>query len=114
MAAAQAHPGRFLQAVRIQARPGGAGVQAGDGERHPPVVWRTVNDERLSKRFLQAAAESGLMGSSAGDARHGHGLAYPRLRCGPLTAILLAYNRFGDSLFEASCRLGGETAGRCL
>ncbi|ESZ21551.1 SOS response-associated peptidase family protein [Mesorhizobium sp. L48C026A00] len=33
---------------------------------------------------------------------------------GPLTALLLAYNWFGDSLFEASCRLGGKTAGRCL
>ncbi|WP_287320112.1 hypothetical protein [Mesorhizobium sp.] len=44
----------------------------------PPVVSRTVTDEPLSKRFQQAAAESALMGSSAGDARHGHGLAYPR------------------------------------
>ncbi|SJM30914.1 hypothetical protein BQ8482_180142 [Mesorhizobium delmotii] len=26
------------------------------------MVSRTVNDERLSKRFLQAAAESALMG----------------------------------------------------
>ena len=33
---------------------------------------------------------------------------------GPLTALLLAYNLFGDSFFEASCRLGGKTAGRCL
>lgn len=33
---------------------------------------------------------------------------------GPLTALLLADNLFGDSFFEASCRLGGKTAGRCL
>lgn len=33
------------------------------------VLSRAVNDERLSKRFLQAAAESVLAGSSAGDAR---------------------------------------------
>lgn len=78
------------------------------------MVSRTVTDERLSKRFQQAAAERALMGSSAGDARHGHGLAYPRLRCGPLTALLLACNWFGNSLFEASCRLGGKTAGHCL
>lgn len=76
------------------------------------MVSRTVTDERLSKRFLQAAAESGLM--YAGDARHGHGLAYPRLRCGPLTALLLGYNWSGDSFFEATCRLGGKTAGCCL
>ena len=30
-----------------------------------------------------------------------------RLRC-------LAYNLFGDSLVEASCRLGGKSTGRCL
>ena len=35
------------------------------------LLSRAVNDERLSKRFLQAAAESVLMGSSAGDARQG-------------------------------------------
>jgi TetR/AcrR family transcriptional repressor of nem operon len=35
------------------------------------VLSRAVNDERLSKRFLQAAAESVLMGSSAGDAQQG-------------------------------------------
>jgi TetR/AcrR family transcriptional repressor of nem operon len=35
------------------------------------LLSRAVNDERLSKRFLQAAAESVLMGSSAGDAQHG-------------------------------------------
>jgi len=31
------------------------------------VLSRAVNDERLSKQFLHAAAESVLMGSSAGD-----------------------------------------------
>ncbi|GLS22977.1 TetR family transcriptional regulator [Labrys miyagiensis] len=35
------------------------------------VLSRAVNDEQLSKRFLQAAAESILTGSSAGDAQHG-------------------------------------------
>lgn len=35
------------------------------------VLSRAVNDERLSARFLQAAAESVLMGSSAGEARQG-------------------------------------------
>ena len=35
------------------------------------VLARAVNDERLSKQFLQAAAESVLMGSSAGDAQQG-------------------------------------------
>src|SRR5215204_6954896 len=35
------------------------------------VLSRAVNDERLSKRFLQAAAESALTGSSAGDAQQG-------------------------------------------
>jgi len=35
------------------------------------VLSRAVNDERLSKRFLQAAAESVLMGSSAGDSQQG-------------------------------------------
>jgi TetR/AcrR family transcriptional regulator, transcriptional repressor for nem operon len=35
------------------------------------VLSRAVNDERLSKRFLQGAAESVLMGSSAGDAQQG-------------------------------------------
>jgi TetR/AcrR family transcriptional repressor of nem operon len=33
------------------------------------LLSRAVNDKRLSKRFLQAAAESVLMGSSAGDAQ---------------------------------------------
>ena len=33
---------------------------------------------------------------------------------GPLTALLLTYNLFGDSFFEASCRLGGKPTGRCL
>ncbi|WP_192364181.1 TetR family transcriptional regulator [Mesorhizobium mediterraneum] len=35
------------------------------------LLSRAVNDERLSKLFLQAAAESVLMGSSAGEAKHG-------------------------------------------
>ena len=35
------------------------------------LLSRAVNDERLSKRFLQAAAESVLMASSAGDAQRG-------------------------------------------
>ena len=35
------------------------------------LLSRVVNDERLSKRFLQAAAESVLMESSAGDAQQG-------------------------------------------
>ena len=35
------------------------------------LLSRAVNDERLSKRFLQAAAESVLMMSSAGDAQQG-------------------------------------------
>lgn len=35
------------------------------------VLARAVNDERLSKQFLQAAAESVLMGSSASDAQEG-------------------------------------------
>ncbi len=32
----------------------------------------------------------------------------------PLTALLLAYNLFGDGFLEASCRLGGKTAGHFL
>jgi hypothetical protein len=32
----------------------------------------------------------------------------------PQTALLLAYNLFGGSFFEASCRLGGKPTGRCL
>jgi TetR/AcrR family transcriptional repressor of nem operon len=35
------------------------------------LLSRTVNDERLSKQFLQAAAASVPMGPSAGDARQG-------------------------------------------
>jgi TetR/AcrR family transcriptional repressor of nem operon len=35
------------------------------------LLSRAVNDERLSERFLQAAAESVLTASSAGDARPG-------------------------------------------
>ena len=35
------------------------------------VLSRAVNDERLSRQFLQAAAESVLTGSSAGDAQQG-------------------------------------------
>jgi TetR/AcrR family transcriptional repressor of nem operon len=35
------------------------------------LLSRAINDERLSKRFLEAAAESVLMGSSAGDAQQG-------------------------------------------
>ena len=35
------------------------------------VLARAVNDEQLSKEFLQAAAESVLTGASADDARHG-------------------------------------------
>ena len=41
-------------------------------------------------------------------------LRYKHAKRGPLTALLSAYNLFGDSFFEASCRLGGKTAGRCL
>jgi hypothetical protein len=33
---------------------------------------------------------------------------------GALTALLSAYNLFGDSFFEASCCLGGKTAGHFL
>jgi hypothetical protein len=33
---------------------------------------------------------------------------------GPLTSLLSAYNLFGDSFFEASCCLGGKTAGHFL
>ena len=36
------------------------------------VLSRAVNDERLSKQFLQAAAENVLMGSSASDAQQRH------------------------------------------
>jgi hypothetical protein len=35
-------------------------------------------------------------------------------KCGPLAALLLAYNLFGDSFFEASCRLGGKPTGHFL
>jgi TetR/AcrR family transcriptional repressor of nem operon len=35
------------------------------------VLARAVNDEQLSKQFLQAAAQSVLTGTSAEDARHG-------------------------------------------
>jgi TetR/AcrR family transcriptional repressor of nem operon len=35
------------------------------------VLSRAVNDERLSKQFLQAAAKDVLMGLSAGDAQQG-------------------------------------------
>jgi TetR/AcrR family transcriptional regulator, transcriptional repressor for nem operon len=35
------------------------------------LLSRAVNDEQLSKRFLQAAADSVLTGSSAGDAQPG-------------------------------------------
>ncbi len=35
------------------------------------VLSRAVNDERLSKQFLQAAAKGVLMGLSAGDAQQG-------------------------------------------
>ena len=31
-----------------------------------------------------------------------------------VTALLLAYNLFCDSFFEASCRLFGKSTGRCL
>jgi TetR/AcrR family transcriptional repressor of nem operon len=34
------------------------------------VLWRAVNDEQLSKQFLQAAAKS-VMGLSAGAAQKG-------------------------------------------
>jgi hypothetical protein len=102
---ARAHRGAFLQ----------AGASKNDlAEQASRRAMENSASERLSKRFLQAAAGSGLMGSSAGDARQGHGLAYPRLRCGPLAALLLAYNWFGDSFIEASFRLCGKTAGRCL
>jgi hypothetical protein len=33
---------------------------------------------------------------------------------GPLTALLLTYNLFGDSFFEASGGLGGKTTGHFL
>jgi TetR/AcrR family transcriptional repressor of nem operon len=35
------------------------------------LLSRAVNDEQLSRRFLQAAAESVLVTSSAGDAPQG-------------------------------------------
>jgi TetR/AcrR family transcriptional repressor of nem operon len=35
------------------------------------VLSRAVNDERLSKQFLQAATKAVLMGSSAGDTQEG-------------------------------------------
>ena len=35
-------------------------------------------------------------------------------RRGPMTALLSAYNLFGDSFFEASCRLGGKPTDRFL
>ena len=35
------------------------------------LLSRAVNDEQLSRRFLQAAAESVLVASSAGDAQQG-------------------------------------------
>lgn len=78
------------------------------------MVSRTVNDERLSKRFLQAAAGSALMGSSAAMAGMATGWRTRGYAAGPLTAFLLACNWFGNSFFEASCRLGGKTAGRRL
>jgi hypothetical protein len=33
---------------------------------------------------------------------------------GPLTALQLAYNLFGDRFLEASCRLGGKPTGHFL
>jgi hypothetical protein len=35
-------------------------------------------------------------------------------RRGRYRLLCLAYNLFGDSLFEASSRLGGKSTGRCL
>jgi recombinational DNA repair ATPase RecF len=35
-------------------------------------------------------------------------------RRGRYRLLCLAYDLFGDSLFEASCRLGGKSTGRCL
>jgi hypothetical protein len=35
-------------------------------------------------------------------------------KCGPLAALMLAHNLFGDSFFEARCSLGAKTAGHFL
>ena len=40
MKGCRADPRRLLQAVRVKGGLGGAGVQAGVGERHPPMVGR--------------------------------------------------------------------------
>ena len=91
----------------------------------------------LLKLDHAAAAESGSSYSSApasrpGSRRKAHVLLLARVaealrvfavqtcatrtlkKRGPLTALLLAYNLFGDSFFEASCRLGGKPTGRFL
>lgn len=52
---------------------------------------------------------SPLAGIATADLRYEHAK-----KRGPLTALLLAYNLFGDSLFEASCRLGGKPTGHFL
>lgn len=94
---------RVLQAVRIQARSGGAGVQAGDKE---PVVSRTVTDERMSKRFPQAAAESMLMGPSAGDApqRTAAMTGVPRRHCRAHSGLLRCPS------MRVQSRVGGKYA----
>lgn len=55
------------------------------------------------------AKPSTLLGVATADLRYEHAK-----KRGSLTALLLADNLFGVSFFEASCRLGGKTAGRCL
>jgi hypothetical protein len=53
--------------------------------------------------------ESALAGIATADLRYEHAT-----KRGPLTALLLAHNLFGDSFFEASCRLGGKPTGHFL
>ena len=59
-------PGRRLQAVRIQGRPGGAGVHAGVGECLPPVVSRSrgqsARPARSGDRVSAGHREEGMDG----------------------------------------------------
>jgi hypothetical protein len=79
---------------------------------HKPVRWRAFISHQTVRSFgpRPVARSTTLRWRVANaDLRYEHAK-----KRGPLTALLLACNLFGDSFFEASCRLGGKTAGHFL
>jgi hypothetical protein len=133
----QTEPTRFRRPVRKPTHPSkmcGRVIQSSSPLRLSIVEGLNVSDSRMANvrpRYNAAPSQEllvirenhktgersldlikwGLIPHWCSDPRGVAGRLMPKLK---VTALLLTYNLFGDSFFEASCRLGGKPTGRFL